>query len=263
MRDEDIAVAYGFAAGDDFTAHFSKVSIENILFYIVAGAIYIVERFFDEHKKDVQVLIDGIIPHRPKWYRDKTLLFMKDKVLIPDTDKYDLTGMSDSDIEAARIVKYAVATENKDASILTIKVAGENGGVRSKLDPETQVQLSAYLFEIKDAGVRINLVNSNPDVFNCEVDVYYDAMLLPENVQAVCRDTIVHYVENLPFNGEYTNMSLVDALQKVEGVKIVEFIKATTKVDGESTLTEINARYTPAAGYFQSGELTIAMKVYE
>jgi hypothetical protein len=263
MRDEDIAVAYGFNPGDDFSVHFSKVSIENILFYIVASAIWIIERFFDEHKKDVQRLIDEIIPHRPKWYRDRTLLFMKDKVLIPDTDKYDTSGMSDSDIEAARVVKYAVATENKDASILTIKVAGESGGVRSKLDPDTQAQLSAYLREIKDAGVRINLVNSNPDIFNCEVDIYYDAMLLPENVQAVCKDVITRYVENLPFNGEYTNMALVDALQGVEGAKVVEFKGATTKVDGESTITEINARYVPAAGYFQSGELTIAMKVYE
>jgi hypothetical protein len=237
--------------------------VESILFYIVASAIWITERFFDEHTKDVETLIDEIIPHRPKWYRDKTLLFMKDKVLIPDTDKYDLTGMPDSDIEAARVVKYAVATENKDASILTLKVAGESGGVRSKLDPDTEGQLAAYLGEIKDAGVRINLVNMNPDTFNCEVDIYYDALLLPENVQAVCRDAITNYVENLPFNGEYTNMALVDALQTVEGVRIVEFKGASTKVDGESTLTEINARYTPAAGYFQTGELTINMKVYE
>lgn len=36
--------------------------------------------------------------------------------------------MSDGDIEAARVVKYAAASENADASILTIKVAG--GGRR-------------------------------------------------------------------------------------------------------------------------------------
>lgn len=59
---------------------------------------------------------------------------MKDKILVADTDYYDTAGMSDADIEAARVVKYAAATESSDASLLTIKVAGENGGVRQRLD---------------------------------------------------------------------------------------------------------------------------------
>ena len=32
MRNEDVARAYGFEAGDSFTAHFSKASVESVLF---------------------------------------------------------------------------------------------------------------------------------------------------------------------------------------------------------------------------------------
>ena len=78
-----------------------------------------------------------------------------------------------------------------------------------------------------------------------------------------CRDTIRDYIENLPFNGEYTNMALVDELQKIEGVRIVEMSGAATEVNGESTPTEINARFTPAAGYFSAGDITINMKSYK
>ena len=159
------------------------------------------------------------MPHRPKWYRDKVLGFMKNKVLIADTDRYDTEGMSEDDIAAAKVVKHAVAVENNDASILTIKVAGENGGVRQRLDEETETQLAAYIAEFKDAGVRINLVNIDADTFNCEVDIYYDPMLQPEEVEGACRETVRAYIENLLFNGEYTNMALVDELQKVEGVE--------------------------------------------
>ena len=69
--------------------------------------------------------IEEIIPHRPRWYRDKVLAFMKGKTLIADTDRYDTEGMTEDAIAAARVVKHAVAVENRDASLLTIKVAGE------------------------------------------------------------------------------------------------------------------------------------------
>lgn len=263
MRNPDVARAYGFEAGAAFSSHFSKVSVESLLFYIVACAMWVLENLFDQHRRDVEQRIEAIIPHRPKWYRDKVLSFMKDKPLVTDTDHYDTEGMSDGDIEAARVVKYAAASENADASILTIKVAGEVGGVRQPLDADTEIQLLAYIGEIKDAGVRVNLVNQTADVFHCEVDVYYDAMLLPETVETQCRETIRNYIENLPFNGEYSNMALVDELQKIEGVRIVEMSGATTEVDGESTPTDIDARFTPAAGYFSAGNITVNMKSYK
>lgn len=263
MRNPDVARAYGFETGAAFSSHFSKVSVESLLFYIVACAIWVLESLFDRHRHDVEQRIESIMPHRPKWYRDKVLGFMKDKTLVPDTDHYDTSGMNDGDIEAARVVKYAAASENADASILTIKVAGETGGVRQPLDADTEIQLLAYIGEIKDAGVRVNLVNQTADVFHCEVDVYYDAMLLPETVETQCRETIRNYIENLPFNGEYSNMALVDELQKIEGVRIVEMSGATTEVDGESTPTDIDARFTPAAGYFSAGNITVNMKSYK
>lgn len=263
MRNEDVARAYGFEAGDSFTAHFSKASVESVLFYIFACAAWVVESLFDEHRREVNSCIEEILPHRPKWYRDKVLGFMKNKVLIADTDRYDTEGMSEDDIAAAKVVKHAVAVENADASILTIKIAGENSGVREPLDAETETQLAAYIAEIKDAGVRINLVNIDADTFDCEVDIYYDPMLLPEEVEGACRETVRTYIENLPFNGEYTNMALVNELQKVEGVKIVELRGATTSASGETVVVPINARHVPVAGYFKAGTITINRYVYE
>lgn len=263
MKNEEVARIYGFEPGDSFTAHFSKVSVESVLFYIFACAAWVVEVLFEVHRREVSLRIDEILPHRPKWYRDRVLGFMKNKALIPDTDLYDTQGMSDDDIAAAKVVKHAVAVESADASILTIKVAGESGGVRQRLDEETQTQLAAYIAEFKDAGVRINLVNADADTFNCELDIYFDPMLLPEEVEGACRETVRAYIENLPFNGEYTNMALVDALQEVEGVKIVEFRGASTSASGETAVVPIDARHVPVAGYFRAGTIMINLRVYE
>ena len=264
MSSEAAASLYGFTVGDNFAAHFSKVSVESVLFYVVASSIWVLEKMMDSHRADVDERIAVALPHRPVWYRNKALAFMQGCTLSGDTDSYDTTGMTDEEISAALPVKWAAAVESADASILTIKVAGEEGGVRCRLDEATAAQLLAYLGEIKDAGVRISLVNKDPDTYNCEVDVYYDPMLAPSTVEAACRAAIRTYITNLPFNGEYTNMSLVDALQLVEGVKVVEFGGATTTPSGVSGVSiPINGRYTPISGYFMTAQVTINMVAYE
>lgn len=262
MRNPDVAKAYGFETGTAFSEKFSRASIENLLFYIVACATWVLETLFDKHRQDVEERIEAIMPHRPKWYRDKALNFMKGKTLQPDTDIYDTSGMGEEDIDAAKVVKYAAATENEGASILTVKIAGESGGKRCPLDDVTKGQFEAYLTEIKDAGVRISVVNQAPDRFDCEADIYYDPLAGADDVKASCEKTIADYIENLPFNGEYTNMELTNRLQQIEGVKIVELLSAQTFVQGESTPTKINARYTTASGYFTGGTIKVNMKPY-
>lgn len=208
MRNETVAKIYGFTPGESFTSHIGILSVENALFYLFAVAAWTLEKLLDTYRGEVDARIEEIIPHRPRWYRDKVLAFMKGKTLVPDTDRYDTEGMTGEAIAAARVVRHAVAAESADASLLTIKVAGEKDGKRCKLDAETETQLAAYIAEIKDAGVRTALVNTDPDRFSCQVEIYYDPMLVAETVEAACREAVREYIENLPFNGEYTNMAL-------------------------------------------------------
>lgn len=263
MRNEVVAGRYGFTPGEPFSSRFGAASVENILFYVFAVAVWAVESLVGLHKEEVERRIDELLPHRPKWYRDKVLEFIPDRELVGDSDEYDLSGMSDEELEAARVVKHAVAVESRDSSLLTIKVAGESDGGRRPLDAGHERQLLAYISEIKDAGVRIALVNQRGDVFGCVVDVYYNPMLFPSGVETACREAIAGYVSSLPFNGEYTNMALVDAIQDVAGVKIVEFKSSSATVWGESTPTNIDARFTPAAGYFVPGDITVNMIPYD
>ena len=263
MRNEQAAERYGFEPGAEFGDVFGAASVENILLYVWAVCAWTVEQLVSRHRAEVTAEVEEIIPHRPKWYRDKLLGFMEGKALEPDSDTYDTDGMSESEVSAARVVKHAVATESRDASLLTIKVAGESGGERRPLTAVQERQLGAYISEIKDAGVRVALVNMEADTFGCMVDVYYNAMLEPESVQSSCEAAIREYIENLPFNGEYTNMALVDRLQVVEGVKIVELLGSTARAADENTTTRINARLTPKAGYFKPGVITVNMKAYD
>lgn len=262
MRNEDVARVYGFTPGDIFSDRFSRVSVENLLFYIVACSVWALEVLFDRYRTEVETYVEMMRPHRPRWYRDKALAFMKDRTLAGDTDSYDISGMDENDIEAAKVVKYAAATESADSSLLTIKVAGETGGMRCCLDDETFRQFGAYMSEIKDAGVRLSLINLPPDILSVDLDVYYDPMLNPEKVRENCHSRIVDYMANLPFNGEYTNMALIDCLQEIDGMRIAELLSARYRVNGENEETPINARIRPTSGYFIPGIININMKAY-
>lgn len=263
MKNGGAAERYGFEPGANFGDYFGAVSVENILLYVWAVCAWTVEQLVDRHRVEVKLQLDELTPHRPKWYRDKVLEFMCGKELIADTDRYDTEGMSVSEIEAARVVKHAVATESRDSSLLTIKVAGEKNGKREPLSEDEENKLELYIGEIKDAGVRVKIVNITPGRFDCRVDVYYNPLLDCETVREACAEAIKRYVENLPFNGEYTNMGLIDALQEVEGVRIAELVSAVVEeVNGDGPVA-INARLTPAAGYLEAGEIIVNMLAYE
>ncbi len=262
VQNATIAELYGLQEGKTFDEQFSKVSLESILFYVVAFGIFALEKIFDTHRAEVNQIIENILPHRPKWYRDKALNFLVDMDLIEDTDRYDTGEMTDGQIEEKRIVKYATAIEEPGSSVLVIKIAtGEPGALEplpggSGIEATGQAgQFVAYINEIRDAGVRWNLVNLPGDEFKCELDIYYSPLLNSGDVERSAKTAIQNYITGLPFNGEFSNMALVDAVQQVEGVQIVEFKSAQKGID------YIDAKCVPTAGYFTYAEDNINLNL--
>ena len=240
----------------------SATAIWRLILWVTAAGIQTLERIFDTHQSEVNEIIENILPHRPKWYRDKALNFMVDKLLIPDTDRYDTTGMTDEEIETARVVKFATAIEEPGSSVLVIKIATGTTGNLKPLPGGTgnnatgqAGQFRAYIDEIRDAGVRWNLVNKEGDDFYCEIDIYYSPLLVPSDVSRAVQDAIKMYLNGLPFNGEYSNMALIDAVQVVDGVLIAD-LKFARIVSGF-----INAKIIPEAGYFTYLEENITLNL--
>lgn len=262
MADEYIREAYGFVEGDTFNGKFSSVSIECILFYIVAACIYTFEVLFERYKEDVNDTVETSA-HTARWYRDKALAFMDEVPLVPEKDYYDTSDMTDEEIEQAKVVKFAAATESKYSAMLTIKVATQGTNGLTKLDNAIAARVEAYFAQIKDAGVRINLINQDGDYFDCVMDVYYNPLLSPTTVQAAVENAIKGYISSLPFDGQYSNMGCIDAVQKVDGVEIAEIKSAYAESANENTPTSIDARYRPVAGYLVAGTLVINMKEYD
>ena len=238
----------------------SKVAIWRLWVYIIAVAIWSLEKLFDLHRADIDKRLAELKPHTARWYRSKALAFQYGFDLLTDSDKFNNTGHTEEQIETSKIVKYSAVVESPNEGRLIVKIAGEQG---EQLQPITDAQkqaFEAYLSEIKDAGVRLSVVNYQPDILHLQMKIVYDPLLIDSNGQSIIHATkpvetaIKEYLKRLPFNGELVLAHLIDELQQAEGVRIPHLVLAQSKHIGTNgnygAFEAIEISKIPTAGYF-------------
>lgn len=247
IADPEVQQSYNLDPALSFEDQFSVVSIESIIFYIVAFSINVLERIFATHRIEINTMLDERLPHRRQWYRYKVLRFQfPDRDLIEDSDQYDNTGLTDDDIEDLEVVKFCAV--NETPSKLIIKVAKGEPGNRQPLGAQEETALEYYITEIKDAGVNIELVNQQADKFFINLDVYYNPLIL-DPADGPVEAAITEYVSTLSFNGELSKMAVEDAIQAVEGVQLVNIIKIETQ-RALNPKEDLNVRTLAESGYW-------------
>ena len=252
MANEHAIKAYGLAPGDTFEAKFSRASIESVLFFVVAACAWTLEVLFDRHRREVTELIGELKPHTRRWYAGKAKAFQYGQELAADADCYDNTGLTDEQIAERRVVKYATASEGNGT--VYIKVAGGSDGDRHALTDEQKTAFVAYMGEVKDAGVNLDVTNQEGDLFHIDIDIYYSPKIFGSSLERLdgggntVKKAISDFVENLPFDGEYKNASLIEALLNVEGVETVN-LKGVT-----ANGANVPVKVSPTAGYFKYSE---------
>lgn len=241
----------------------SKTAIWRLWLYIVAYATNVLESLFDKHYTEVTSIITELKPHTMRWYRQKALAFQYGFDLISDTDIFDNGTATETQIEASKIIKYAAITEATTESRLVLKIATEDS--TGKLAPITSGQESAfipYIEEIKDAGVAITVINYLPDILKLNLRIYYDPLVLTSTGVSILtgkkpvEDALNEFMKELPFNGELVLNSLIDKLQKTEGVKIPHLVQAASKwidtaLDDYGNFENISVKKIPVSGYFE------------
>lgn len=245
---------YGLAEDKTFENQFSSVSLESIIFYCIAYAIWVLEKLFTLHTKEVDSIISNMKPHSARWYVSLSKLFQYGFNLLPESSKFDNEGKTEGQIEDSKIVKHAAVTELEKR--LLIKVAKDIGD----LAPLTPVELASfkeYMSQVKDAGVQIDVLSEKADDLRLRLVIYYNPMILDSNGARLdgtsdtpILDGINNYLKNLPFNGELALVFLTDALQSIEGVVIPHIQLAQFKYSFMDW-SDIDIKYLPNAGYMR------------
>jgi len=263
MANEALATKYGFALGASFDAEFSIVSLENILFEILALAIYIHELFFDQHSKEVDERLANEKAGTKPWYRTMALRFQYGFDLVQDKDYFDNGTATAAQIEASKIIKYAAVNEAQDSSRVILKIAGETNGVLTHFDDPAQVEaIEAYINDIRFAGVQVTIINYKADQLYLNLKIKRDPLVLNEmgmsklNGNYPVNEALQEFMKELDFNGELRLSALVDKLQVIPGVLDATLISAESawidpNVGGYGAPQVISIAKIAESGYFE------------
>ncbi|MCI6805429.1 MAG: hypothetical protein MR912_07515 [Prevotella sp.] len=224
MADATIREKYGLSVNDTFSSKFSSVSIENILFFIVAACCHVLEVLFDNHKSDVEEKISMAVVASVPWYYKMALAFQYgDSLILNDrTQQYEYATID----ESKQVVKYA-AVRDKGTSV-QILVSGDEGGSPVALSNDVLSVFKQYMNRVKVAGVILHITSNPSDSVTVTATITIDPLVLNENGELLSdgrkpvEEAITSYLKHIIYGGTFNKTKLVDVIQAVEGVVDVE-----------------------------------------
>lgn len=225
MADADIREKYGFNEGDRFDDKFSSVSLENILFFIVAAALYVMETMMDAFRADVDETVRTAVVASVPWYHEIALAFQDGDEL--KFDEVTLSYRYEKEDESKRIVKFASVRDM--GSSVQMLVSKSEDGVPATLSAEELTRFKKYMQRVKVAGVILGIKSLPSDSIRINVKVVVDGLVYNQDGTLVrdgstkpVEEAIKTYLRNIVYGGTFNKTKLVDAIQGAEGVKDVE-----------------------------------------
>ena len=252
MADADIREKYGLPADATFDESFSSVSLENILFYIVAACCHVLEVFFDTHKSEVDAKISRAVVASVPWYHKMALQFQYgDRLVFDDTTQQFVYAAQDT---KKQVVKY-VAVRDRGTSIQML-VAGEKDSRPEPLSDDVLTAFKNYMNRVKIAGVVLAIRSLPSDTVSISATIYVDPLSIDRNGTRISdgskpvETAIENYLKSILYGGTFNKTKLVDAIQGVEGVTDVELFSCSYSTDGKSFKVISGNNYTAEGGSF-------------
>ncbi|WP_042367910.1 hypothetical protein [Bacteroides neonati] len=232
VADATIQEAYGLVPGRTFEEQFSKVSIEATLIYVVASAIWLLERIWDAFREETQQRIDESYVTSQPWYYAKALAFQKGDSLAFDEKTYSFRYLSED--EAKRVIKHVAIRQVTDENLTKLKVYF-SGANKQPITGDVRSSFEAYMREIGAAGTHYLFVSQAPDTLRVHLHIYYDPLVLDstgtrlEGGGKPIEETIEKYLNALEYGGVFYASKLVDMIQTTPGVRDVTLDGTTWK----------------------------------
>lgn len=259
MADATIREKYGLREGDTWSGSFSSVSLESIMFFIVAACCHVLEVVFEEYVKVVDDKVSMAVVASVPWYYKmaKAFQYGDSLVLNEDTQQYGYAAID----EGKQVVKYA-AVRDRGTSV-QILVSGEKDGKPVALSNSVLTVLKEYMNRVKVAGVVLSIRSKNADKMVIRAKVYVDSLVINSDGTLISdgskpvEEAINTYLANIVYGGTFNKTKLTNAILGVEGVSDVEIGECSYMEDGGTEYTVIKGNnYTALGGCFVSEGLS-------
>lgn len=206
----------------------SKLSVVNVMTYVMATLIYSYEVLLDLFQLQIAQLISERVNGTPKYYAKMAYLFQYN----PNTETMDEMEFDDNTFqikfknydESHKIISRSAY--QLDDGKLTLKVCKNNadtnnneGGVYTHLSANELTAFKNYIDEIKFVGAIIYCRSTLGDILSINAtiiydDLYVDASQAMDNV----KEALKNYIKSLDFNGYVYYQSVIDAIKNAEHI---------------------------------------------
>lgn len=261
----------------------SKMSILNLLTYVMSVLIYTYETILDVFQVNIAKLIASRINGTAAWYVTMAKKFQYNTATgSGDTFRYDddtLTLEYDTVDESHRIIKQVAWEDYDSGDGIVLKVCKDNTDALQTENgmlymPLTIPELNAfkrYIKAIKFIGAKIYCASLPGDIITIKTNganIYYDALYATqESALESIKTSLLSYVKSLTYNGYIYYQSIIDAIQNSEHIKNISAgitieVRRWNVVDNcYDVAEEITYQYRPQSGYVgfidENGETTI------
>lgn len=250
----------------------SKLSVINIMTYIMAALIYSYEVLFDVFQVQVAQLIAERASGTPSYYVKMANYFQfNPSTLTMDEMEYDEDTFQPKfkNLDETHRIIAKAAYEPYTSTGIVLKVCKNNdnssdtdgGGIYTCLSSDELTAFKNYMDEIKFVGAKIYCRSILGDILNINATITYDDVYINEE-QAFenVKSALINYIQGLDFNGYVYYQSVIDAIQNadhivsVSGVNDSSYAKVTISEYDEvnqtyKTAESVTERRTPMSGY--------------
>lgn len=260
-----VQTAYGLNAGaaaQGFDANFSKVSIESMLFYAFAFAVWSFEMILDLFKTEIQAKVDGAYIANSAWWHAQAMAFQKGIALVmnPTTFVFSYPAI-DATKQIIKRVAVRQNIEGSGACKVQLFVATETGGVIAALADADKGLFEAYASVIKPAGVLVDVITGTGDVVDFVITIDYNPLIIDSTGKLIIGanypviDAITAFISALnanDFGGNLNITKFMDAIQLVDGVVDV----AVTEFKINTVTKQPWGTFKSTNGWFSLGVIT-------
>lgn len=238
----------------------SKTNLLRLLCFVFAVCGRVIEVITDTTRADVIEYRTNQSPFNTRAIVRLAKAYFHGYILDGETDKYDTTGLTEEQIEAASIIKYAACSQVLDGfgkPFLRLKMASETDGELRQLTGPEMEGLTAYMDVVQPAGVKIVKESNAPDQIRMGWKVYYSPLIINaagDRIDGTATDVgrvaIKEYLTQIVFNGIYAPQNHEMFVKQVDGIELSLIQYVQTKYAGYDWVT-VNDTSTPDAGYYR------------
>ena len=252
MANATIREQYGLTEGSTFAGSFSPVSLESILFFIVAACCHVMEALFDRHREDVDDKISRAVVASVPWYYKIARQFQYGDALVFDdaTSQFRYPTLD----ESKQLVRY-VAVRDRGTSI-QILASADKDGLPEPLSNAVLTAFKKYMNRVKIAGIILSVRSLPADEITIVARITVDPLVIDLTGKRISDGTkpveqaIKNYLAGIIYGGNFNKTLLVDAIQAVEGVTDVSLGVCRYRIGGGEYKEIQGNNYTAVGGSF-------------